>query len=75
METAAGIQGRMSRIIINSEIDVCRSQRGVGKWISMAELLKVLVDTGNGHLLSIKERATYENPPPATTGRRSWARW
>ena len=60
METAAGIQGRMSRVIVNSEIDICRAQRGITKFLTLPELLKVLMDTGNGHLLSTNERANLE---------------
>ena len=56
-ETAATIQAKMSRIICQSEIDVCRSRNGNTRYVTIPELCKALNDTGYGALLTINERA------------------
>ena len=55
-ETAQSIQARMSRIIMQSEVDVCRSRNGSMRFIAGPEFMQILVNTGHGYLLSANER-------------------
>jgi len=62
---AQSVQRRMERLIVQTEVDTCRTQRGVHEYIAHHEMIQLLTNIGRSDMLTHTERAPRRGGPPS----------